>query len=201
MKKGQLHVVSTGKQPPEKLADIAGDIHPYVDAIHIREKTKTAKEIYELVKLFLANQVPLSKIIINDRVDVAYATKVHGVHLAYHSLPIALVKDHFPEMKIGCSVHSLEEAQQAEVQGADYITYGHVFATNSKPGLAPRGIESLVAVTRNTSIPVIAIGGIKPSDVKAVLESGAKGVAVMSGVLEADNPLEMAKAYAMNLSI
>ena len=78
MKKRLLHIISTGKQKPEKLAEIAGQIHPYIDAIHIREKAKTAKEIYEMVNLLTDQNVPLSKIIINDRVDVALCIKGRG---------------------------------------------------------------------------------------------------------------------------
>ncbi|MUK87525.1 thiazole tautomerase TenI [Ornithinibacillus sp. L9] len=201
MGNGELHVISTGKQSPEKLVEIAAVIHPYIDALHIREKTKTAKEIYEIVKLLLKKQVPISKIIINDRLDVAYLMKAQGVHLAYHSLPVDLVKEAITDLRVGCSVHSLDEALQAQAQGADYITYGHVFSTQSKPGLTPRGLKQLRSISMSVTIPVIAIGGIKPCNVRSVVESGAKGVAVMSGILEANNPIEAAKEYALHLSI
>ncbi|MFD2044618.1 thiazole tautomerase TenI [Ornithinibacillus salinisoli] len=201
MENGELHIISTGKQSPETLAEIIEEIHPYIDAIHIREKTKTAKEIYEMVMLLIEKQVPISKIIINDRLDVAYISKVHGIHLAYHSLPLDMVKENFTGFRVGCSVHTIGEALHAQTQGADYVTFGHVFATNSKAGLAPRGLDQLRSITNSVSIPVIAIGGINPINVRSVMESGAKGIAVMSGILEADNPLGVAKEYALNLSI
>ncbi|WP_371069491.1 thiazole tautomerase TenI [Sediminibacillus sp. JSM 1682029] len=201
MGNGELHIVSTGNQRPEKLAKIAGDIHPYITAIHIREKHKTAMEIYQLIKLLLDNQVPISKIIVNDRLDVAHVMKVYGVHLAYHSLPIGPVKGNFPEFRVGCSVHSLEEATLAQKQGADYAFFGHVFSTQSKPESAPRGVEQLRSVSSSVSMPVIAIGGIKPGNVNEVMEAGAKGVAVMSGVLEANQPLGKVKEYVSRLSI
>ncbi len=201
MGNGELHIVSTGNQRPEKLAKIAGDIHPYITALHIREKHKTAMEIYQLIKLLLDNQVPISKIIVNDRLDVAHVMKVCGVHLAYHSLPIGPVKENFPEFRVGCSVHSLEEATLAQKQGADYAFFGHVFPTQSKPGSAPRGVEQLRLVSSSVSMPVIAIGGIKPGNVNEVMEAGAKGVAVMSGVLDANQPLGKVKEYVSRLSI
>jgi len=195
----KLHVISTGNQELECLAKIIGSIYPYIDAIHIREKTKTAKEIYELVRLLFDNNVPLSKIIINDRVDVAYVSKVGGVQLAYHSLSTDIVKNQFPSLKVGCSIHSVDEAQFAQQQGADYVIFGHVFPTQSKPGLDAKGLDQLKIVSSSVAIPVFAIGGIKPSNVQEVIKAGAKGIAVMSGILEAENPLEAVKEYNQKL--
>ncbi|MDC3413492.1 thiazole tautomerase TenI [Aquibacillus sp. 3ASR75-11] len=200
MKKGTLHVLSNGKQQPEQLAEIAGRIHPYVDAIHIREKTKTAKEIYELAALLLKHQVPPTKVFINDRVDIAYVLKTGGVHLAYHSLPPDVVKRKFPSLKVGCSVHSINEAQKAQEQGSNYVFFGHVFPTQSKPDIVPRGLEQLALTCSSVSIPVLAIGGIKPANVREAIEKGAAGVAVMSGVLDAEDPLEAVKQYHLKLT-
>ena len=199
MKGIEFHVVSTGRQEPEQLAKVVGFIHPFIDAIHIREKLKTAKEIHHLVELLAENKVPLSKIIINDRIDVAYVTKVKGVQLAYHSLPTKLVKQQFPKMSVGCSIHSIEEAKIAQEQGADYVIFGHVFPTNSKPELAAKGLDQLKMVSNSVSIPVIAIGGITPARCRDIVDSGASGIAVMSGVLEADNPLQAVKEYQAKL--
>lgn len=199
MKGIEFHIVSTGRQEPEQLAETVGLIHPYIDAIQIREKRKTAKEIYHLVELLSENKVPLSKIIINDRLDVAYVTRVKGVQLAYHSLPTKLVKQQFSEMRVGCSIHSVEEAKIAQEQGADYVIFGHVFPTKSKPDLAARGLNQLKMVSNSVTIPVIAIGGITPSNCRDIIESGASGIAVMSGVLEAENPLQAVKEYQYKL--
>jgi thiazole tautomerase (transcriptional regulator TenI) len=199
MKKGLLHIISTGKQKPEELAEIAGRIHPYIDAIHIREKSKTAKEIYEMVSLLTNQNVPLAKIIINDRLDVAFVSKVGGVQLANHSLPVDIVKKQFTSLRVGCSVHSIDEAQTAQELGADYAIFGHVFPTQSKPGLVPKGLKQLDLVAHHVSIPVLAIGGIKPENIKEVIAAGAKGIAVMSGVLDAENPLETVKEYHLKL--
>lgn len=200
MKNGLLHIISTGKQKPEKLAEIAGEIHPYIDAIHIREKSNTAKEIYELVSLLTDQNVPLSKIIINDRIDVAFVSKVAGVQLAYHSLPVDIVKKQFTSLRVGCSVHSIDEVETAQELGADYVIFGHVFPTQSKPGLVPKGLKQLELIAQHVSIPVLAIGGIKPANIRGVIEAGAMGIAVMSGVLEAEDPLEKVKEYYLELS-
>lgn len=178
----------------EEFCDIATEIHPFVTAIHIREKQKTAKELFLAVQLFKEKNIPLSKIILNDRVDVAFATRVSGVQLTFHSLEAAIVKAHFPQLQLGCSVHSYKEGQKAKISGADYLLYGHVFSSQSKPGLPPKGLEELAKLTE-LNIPVIAIGGIKPENTRLVLDAGASGIAVMSGVLEADDPLAAVRSY------
>lgn len=191
----ELHVVSTGRQSFAELAGIAGAIRPYVDAIHLRERTKTARELLEGIGLLLAAGVPADRIVINDRADVAAAAGVRGVQLAYHSLEVSAVKRLFPQLRVGKSVHSAEEALQAEAEGADYVFYGHIYATASKPDLPARGIEALRRLTDLVRIPVIAIGGVKPDNVTEVLRAGAAGIAVMSGLLEAPDPLSEAVAY------
>lgn len=193
-------MISTGTQTPEQLADTIERIHPEIDFIHLREKAKTAKEVYEIVELLINKGVPSSKIIINDRADVACTTNVRGVHLAFHSLPVEIVKQTFKNLTVGCSVHSLEEAQIAEQQGADYVIFGHIYSTQSKPGLIPKGLEQLNFISQSISIPVIAVGGIKPTNSSDVIRAGAQGIAVMSGILEAKNPLKAVQQYRSYLS-
>lgn len=200
MTKPELHVISTGRQSIKELAIISANIHPFVDYIHLREKDKSAQELYDAVILLTKYDIPLSKIVINDRVDVAYSSKCIGVQLAYHSLDASIVKKEFPNLRVGCSVHSTDEALRAESMGADYVTYGHVFPTDSKPNLPPRGIEGLRQVTTSVNIPVIAIGGLTPENTDQVLQAGACGIAVLSGVLLAPNPVETVKQYTYNLS-
>ncbi|NRD80681.1 thiamine phosphate synthase [Bacillus sp. BRMEA1] len=178
-----------------QLCELLKDLQPYFTAVHLREKHRSAREIYDAVHLLLKNGIPPSKIIINDRVDVSIAAGSGGVQLAFHSLRASVVKNHFSELKIGCSIHNIEEGQQAYQDGADFLLYGHIFSTNSKPGLKPKGLEELKEMTKQLPIPVIAIGGITPKNAKLAVEAGAKGIAVMSGVLEANDPLSAIKAY------
>lgn len=191
----EFHVITTGKQPVNQLINIASAIYPYVDAIHLREKTKTAKELVEIVSALIEKGVPREKLVINDRVDVAVAFQLKGVQLAYHSLQAKLVKQSFPNLRVGCSVHSMEEAKIAEQDGADYLIYGHVFETSCKPSLAPRGLIELERVVKEVRIPVVAIGGVKQDNVEHILQAGADGIAVMSGVFLANDPALEAKAY------
>jgi thiazole tautomerase (transcriptional regulator TenI) len=192
----QLHIISTGKQPLDQFVAICARVHPYVDAIHVREKMKTAREISEFLTALIKQGVPPRKIIVNDRIDVAVVFGVKGVQLAHHSLSVRKVKHHFPSLSIGCSVHSIAEAMEAEESGADYCIYGHVFATGSKVGVPPRGIESLRSVVNHVNIPVIAIGGIHSNNAEQVLKAGAQGIAVMSAVFFADDPVGEAKKLA-----
>ncbi|SDY06454.1 thiazole tautomerase (transcriptional regulator TenI) [Evansella caseinilytica] len=190
-----LNVISNGRLPLEEFAVKMGRIAPYVDYVHIREKKCTAKEIVAGVRKLVSEGVPRSKIIINDRVDVAVVEKTYGVQLAHHSLDIRAVKHSFPQLKVGKSVHSAEEAQEAEKQGADYLLYGHIYETASKADLPAKGLENLKCVTSSVTIPVIAIGGIKPEHVVPVIQAGASGIAVMSSVGEAADPLSVIQSY------
>jgi thiazole tautomerase (transcriptional regulator TenI) len=191
-----LHAISTGKQSIDRLVDTALGIHPFVEVIHIREHDKSVSEIYEIGKRLLDGGVPPGKIIINNRVDAAIALGVKGVQLGFHSLPVEAVKNAFSSLSVGKSVHSFQEAVQAEKEGADYILYGHVFSTNSKDGIAPKGMEELQKITYHLNIPVIAIGGIKQKNVVKTMDTKVTGIAVLSGIFDAVDPIRAAKEYA-----
>lgn len=201
MKKPVLHAVTTGQKSIDETASICLNISPYVEAIHIREHQKTAREIYELAKKLLGLGVPADKIIINNRVDAAAALGICQVQLGYHSLPVNVVKESYPGFSIGKSVHSLSEALQAEEQGADYILYGHVFPTPSKKGLAPKGLEQLTQIISQVTIPVLAIGGIMPGNAWEVIQKRCSGIAVMSRIFDAEDPVQAAKDYQNHLEL
>lgn len=195
----ELHLISNGKLPLAEFADVAAHVWPWVTAIHLRERMKTAQELLDGIDLLRQAGVPPERLYVNDRADVAAAAGIRGVHLAYHSLEPGQVKAILPLIRIGKSVHSIAEARHAEANGADYVMFGHVFATKSKAGLAGRGLAELAEVVRAVSIPVIAIGGITPENAESVLESGAKGIAVMSGILGAANPARAAEDYCRTI--
>jgi thiamine-phosphate pyrophosphorylase len=91
----------------------------------------------------------------------------------------------------GISVHSKDEAIAAQALGCDYITYGHIFQTDCKKGLAPRGIEALSEVCSAVKIPVYAIGGITPDNAESVIRSGASGICLMSSLMLSDSPCSL----------
>src|SRR5699024_3383285 len=97
--------------------------------------------------------------------------------------------------KVGCSVHSLTESKEKEEAGADYLNYGHIFKTKSKIGKSPKGLNKLKEVINQTELPIIAIGGIKPNNVKEVLEVGEFGLAILSGILREKNVKNQSYEY------
>jgi len=196
----ELHLISPGTIALPSFEELASRVHPYVQAIHLRERNCTAIELYDALLRLQQLGVPAQKLVLNDRVDVGLAAGIGGVHLAHHSLPISQVKSMVNGLRIGRSVHSVEDALRCEEDGADYLIYGHIYASNSKLGLSPRGLASLKEVTEAVSIPVIAIGGIGPDQVQEVLREGAQGVAVISGIVYAADPITAAMQYASQLN-
>jgi len=191
----ELHVISNGQSELERFARIASLIHPYVTAFHLREKSSTAKELWLAMLSLKAGGVPLSKVIINDRVDVAWAACVGGIQLSHHSLDVEVVRRVFPGLRVGRSVHDVQEADEMYKRGANYLVYGHIFPTNSKPGRKPRGTKALEELVKKVPIPVIAIGGIALENVHQIVATGAAGIAILSGITESDNPLKSVKEY------
>jgi thiamine-phosphate pyrophosphorylase len=154
-----------------------------VDMVQIREKDLAGRELITLVEEALkAAREPASggaRVVVNDRLDVAWAAGAEGVHLGAHSMPIQVVRRVAPPtFVVGVSCHSLGEALDAESGGADYLVLGPVFETPSKLGYGPPlGLEKLRNVTSRISIPVLALGGITVERVRPCLEAGASGIA------------------------
>ncbi|WP_299833470.1 thiazole tautomerase TenI [uncultured Metabacillus sp.] len=188
MKNLEIHVITDGKQTVEELTKQILRFHEEADYIHIRERTKTASELMEIVSILITGGVPKKKIVINDRVDAAILNDLFNIHLPGHSFSIEKVRKLRPSLRIGRSVHSLQEAIEAEEAGADYLLFGHVFTTNSKAGLAPRGIPQFAEICERIEIPVIAIGGMTPETVQKLSGLKAGGVAVMSYVMSNSEP-------------
>ena len=122
------------------------------------------------------------KLIINSNVEVAEEVNAYGIQLSFKDFCKNKGKN-FNGIK-GVSVHSLSEAIEAEKRGANYIIYGHVFNTDCKKGLKPRGLIEFKEICNKVNIPVYAIGGINKENYKSVLEAGADGVAVMSSLMK-----------------
>lgn len=122
------------------------------------------------------------KLIINSNVEVAEEVNAYGIQLSFKDFCENKGKN-FNGIK-GVSVHSLSEAIEAEKRGANYIIYGHVFNTDCKKGLKPRGLIEFKEICNKVNIPVYAIGGINKENYKSVLEIGADGVAVMSSLMK-----------------
>ncbi|TQR99973.1 thiamine phosphate synthase [Paenibacillus ottowii] len=175
---------------------VAAAIYPYIHYVHVRSKQKGASALLSLTRSMLEQKVPLQKIVVNDRVDVALLTLAGAVQLPANGLSVVDAKSLLLEgTRCGVSVHSLEEVQAAEQAGADYVLYGHVYETSCKAGLVPRGIAQLERICGLSDIPVIALGGIQPHHVPELYHAGASGIAVMSGIWEAESPIAAAMEY------
>lgn len=115
-------------------------------------------------------------------------------------LPLHILRELSAEYKrrfslIGVSCHSVEDALEAKALGAGYITAGHVFATDCKKGLPPRGLDFLREVCQSVDMPVYAIGGISPENFSQVMEAGASGACVMSGFMKSAQPKELMSKF------
>ena len=157
-------------------------------AIQIREHDLSAGELVALVGEVQAVTAPRRcQLLINDRIDVALAREGVGVHLRSNSLPVPIARQLLgAERLLGISVHSVEEAMQAESQGADYIILGPIYETPSKQSFGPPlGIHTLEKACRLVRTPIVGIGGVTKARVSEMLDAGAFGVAVIRAILGA----------------
>jgi len=159
--------------------------------IQLREKDLPAAQLLPLAeKLRRLTADYRARLLINDRVDVALACEADGVHLGGHSLPVAVARDLLgAERLIGVSTHSLAELHAAEAAGADFVTFGPVFATPSKlPYGTPVGLAALAEACHTSRLPVYALGGIDRNNLAAVKKCGAAGFACIRAILAAEEP-------------
>jgi thiamine-phosphate pyrophosphorylase len=165
-----------------------------VDWIQIREKDLAARALAELAGLAITCTLRTpTRIMLNDRLDVALATGAAGVHLGESSIPAETVSEWRrsagrTDFRIGVSCHSLEAARAAEDSGADYIFFGPVLATPSKAAYGtPQGIDKLQLVCSAVRIPVLAIGGVTVENAVSCVAAGARGVAAIRLFQESDD--------------
>jgi len=192
----ELHAVSTGRQSLEEWLNISLKIHKSVNYLHIREKSWTFNQKLDAVEQLVKAGVPPNQIIINNEPKILEKFPLGGVQFPERA---NIQVYHRRDWRLGSSVHDDAVAKEKEAAGADYLFYGHVYETRSKPGLPARGISHLKNVAESVSCPVIAIGGITPERVPSCIAAGASGVAVLSGIYEADDPAGRAEAYRLAL--
>jgi thiamine-phosphate pyrophosphorylase len=167
-------------------------------AVQAREKDLGAGELAALCRrLRDLTRGRGARLVVNDRVDVALAVAADGVQRTHASLAVDDIRRVAgARLAVGASVHSLEDAIDAEVRGADWVTFGPVYDTPSKRRWgAPQGLERLRKVAAAVRIPVIAIGGITPERVAAVRDAGAAGVAAIAAILDTDSPAAATRRF------
>jgi thiamine-phosphate pyrophosphorylase len=202
----------TATQTDVLLSRIEDAANAGVDWIQLREKDLSGKECAALTRESLRRAAQSStdkksstRIFLNDRLDVTLAERAAGVHLGENSIPVAdgkrlvlqfsksaVDEKNFP---IGASCHSLESAEAAQRDGADYIFFGPVFSTPSKVSYgAPQGIELLAKVCESLAIPVLAIGGITLENAAMCIAAGASGIAAIRLFQDAQDMREVVAA-------
>ena len=165
-------------------------------AIHIRSQLLDTPTLYSLTLALLElHEQTKCWCIVNDRVDIALACGVQGVQLTHKSILVPDVQRIGPALRIGASVHSPDEAKDAEQAGADWCVAGHVFETPSHPGQPRKESNFIPDVVAAVSLPVIAIGGIRPEHVRSLVHRGAHGVAAIRGIWNDENAELAASRY------
>lgn len=167
-----------------------------VRAVQMREKDLSAKEQLSLaLRLRELTARYGAKLIINDRADIAMLAGADGVHLGQSSFSAKEARGLLgPDRVIGVSTHNIIEAEKAEKDGADFITFGPVYFTTSKAAYGlPVGLGLLKEVSSRVKVPVFALGGIKKENVKEVLGAGAFGIATISAILASVEATQSAK--------
>ena len=187
--------------------DLVAIIQESVEAgatmIQLRGKNCTTQEFLDLavrISGFLNPKgIPL---IVNDRADIALACEADGLHLGQQDIPLVFARKILGQNRlIGISVNTIEEAQTAEKEGADYVGVGPVYFTSSKDKLPTiLGLEGLRSVRENVHIPILAIGGLTAENARAVISAGADGIAVISAIMGEDDISEATKSLLSVLS-
>jgi thiamine-phosphate pyrophosphorylase len=144
-----------------------------VDMIQVREKDMDARGLLELATTIVRiAHGSATRVLVNDRLDVALAADAHGVHLPSDGLPVTAVRPLIA--LVGISTHSLDDVQRAETDGADFVVFGPLFET---PGKTAIGLDRLTRVASGTDVPVYGIGGITIENAGSVITAGAVGIA------------------------
>lgn len=165
-------------------------------ALHLRASRLTGARFQALAEgLAAAQGLTGAWFIVNDRIDVALVSGARGAQLTSHSLTASDARRIAPKLVLGASVHDVEEGRVAAEAGADWLVAGHVFATPSHAGQGQRGVNWVKSLVAATSVPVIAIGGVRPDHAATLKSAGVHGVAVIRGIWDAPNAEQAARDY------
>ena len=174
-----------------------------VDLIQLRGKDQSIEELVELAaELHELTAQSFTPLIVNDHAEVASKVPVEGVHVGQDDDSIEVVRRKAGRaVVVGKSTHSLGQARAAQREGADYIGFGPIFATPTKPDYRPIGLKEINRVHLDVSLPIFCIGGIKIDNLEQVIAAGARRVAIVSGLLKAPDIVEYARACRKLLTL
>jgi thiamine-phosphate pyrophosphorylase len=166
-----------------------------VDLIQLRGKGKSIDELVNLASEIHEITVPsTTPLIVNDHAEIAARVPVEGVHLGQDDDSILLARQKAGrDLIVGKSTHSLAQARAAQGEGADYIGFGPIFATPTKPGYTPIGLDDIRQVHLDVSIPIFCIGGVNIDNLQQVIDAGTKRVVMVSALLKAHSIVDYAR--------
>lgn len=189
--KGELISDNFSAQSSQTLNIIEAAIKAGISMIQIREKNLPARLLFELVsEAVKIRNNSLTKILINDRADVALAANADGVHLTSNSISTGVIRQNFPpDFIIGVSTHTIEEAVTAKNEGASFVVFSPIFKTPAKEKYGqPQGIEKLAKVVKTVKdFPIIALGGINEENLKEIFRIRVSGIAAIRLLNDTEN--------------
>ncbi len=189
----------------DRTASRGRDLRDVLDAVvaggcrmvQLREKESPTGELFRLAQE-LRNRAREARVtlIVNDRLDVALAVEANGLHLGQDDLPASVARRLLrPGMILGVSTHSIEQAQRAQVDGADYVAVGSIYPTGTKAEYQLVGLDLLRRIRPLIRVPLVAIGGITPANAGEVIRAGADAVAVISALGGAPDPAQATREF------
>ena len=176
---------------------VAAAVKGGVTSVQLREKTASTRAFIEQARVLKRLLAPLRvPLLINDRIDVALAAGADGAHVGQQDMPVALARQLLgPAAIIGLSITELGQVRDRDVELADYLGVGPIFAQSTKlDATPPLGLDGLAEVRRASGKPIVAIGGVSAANADAVRSAGADGIAVVSAIMGADDPRAAAAA-------
>jgi thiamine-phosphate pyrophosphorylase len=180
---------------------LAGVIRGGARIIQLREKGYSKRDLFALALTFREVTARAGMLlIINDHLDIALAVGADGVHLGQDDLPLSAARRLAPDLLIGISTHSLEEALEAEREGADYVNIGPVFATSTKAGV-DRGLGpgAVATIGSRLLVPFTVMGGITAANLDEVLAVGARRIAMITAITQAADITEAVRAFRQRI--
>ncbi len=192
-----LYLITDPAYSDEKIVDA---LNAKVDVVQLREKNISSKDFYEkALKYKNICKEHNTKFIINDRVDIALAVDADGLHIGQSDLDIKICRKIFPNKIIGVSATNLDEAIQAEKDGANYIGVGAMFPTITKNDAKLVTIDELKEIQKQISIPIVCIGGITLQNIDTLTKENITNFAICSEILNKKSPSDEVQNFRNNI--
>lgn len=182
-------------QPSEAARVVEQMIEGAVDLIQLRGKNKPINELADLAaQLHELTAKASTPLIVNDHAEIASRAPVEGAHVGQDDDSVEVARQKAArDILIGKSTHNIEQARAAQLEGADYIGFGPIFATPTKPDYVPIGLADINRVHAEVSLPIFCIGGINIDNLQSVIDAGAKRVVMVSALLDAHSIVDYAR--------